>query len=86
MGLSKSKKLNMAYSVGTYWTKNDKKHIWPHRWKVIVCEAMYVVFHSNFAAYIVGWLCKPCEFCGFVEPDYCGKKSYYIIICLVNRL
>ena len=38
-----------------------------------VCEAMYVVFHSNFAAYIVCHRYKPCEFLGFVWTDYWGN-------------
>ena len=37
---------------------------------VVCCEAMYVVFHSTFAAYIVYWryamLPYACEFLGFV--------------------
>ena len=37
--------------------------------KLSVSEAMYVVFHSNFAAYIVRRCFKPCEFLGFVWTD-----------------
>ena len=37
------------------------------------CEAMYFVFHSNFAAYIVCWRYKPCEFLGFVWTRYWGN-------------
>ena len=40
---------------------------------------MYVVFHSNFAAYIVWRNYKPCEFPGFVWTDCWGNKSYHVI-------
>ena len=43
----------------------------------IVCVAMYVVFHSNFAAYIVCRRYKPCEFLGLVWTDCWGNKSDY---------
>ena len=46
---------------------------------LVVCEAMYAVFHSNFAAYIVCWRCKPCEFLGLIWPDCWDNKSYYVI-------
>ena len=39
---------------------------------------MYVIFHSNFAAYIVCRSYKPCEFPGFVWTDRWGNKSYYV--------
>ena len=47
---------------------------------------MYVVFHSNFAEYIVCRRYKPCEFLGFVWTDCRGNKSYYVITSLANRL
>ena len=34
---------------------------------VIVCEATYVVLHSNFAAYIVCWRYKPCDGVSFLD-------------------
>ena len=49
-----------------------------------VCEAMYVVFHSNFAAYIVSQRCDPCEFPGFVWTDCWGNKSCYVITSPAN--
>ena len=52
----------------------------------IVCEAMYVVFHSNFAAYIVCRRYKPCEFLGLVWTDCWGNKSDYDITSPANRL
>ena len=45
----------------------------------IVCEAMYVVFHPNFAAFIVCRRYKPCEFLGLVWTDCWGNKSDYDI-------
>ena len=39
-----------------------------HATRDIVCEAMYVVFHSNFAAYIVCRRYKPCEFLDLFGP------------------
>ena len=61
-----------AYSSGTQYTRqslNEKQHTWLNRQTVIVCEAMYVIFHLNFAAYIVCRRYKPCEFLGFVWTD-----------------
>ena len=46
---------------------------------------MYVVFHSNFAAYIVYRRCKACEFLWFVWTDCWGNKSYHIITSPANR-
>ena len=75
----------MAYSTSrpTQYTRqslNGKQHTWLHRQQVVVCEAMYAVFHSNFAAFIVCQCCKPCEFLGFVWIDDCwGNKSNYVI-------
>ena len=66
------------------------RQTWLHRQRVIGCEAMYVVFHSNFAAFIVCRRYKPCEFPGFVWTDCWGNKSYYVITspanyaCLLN--
>ena len=34
----------------------------------IVCGAMYVVFYSNFATYIVRQCYKPCEFLDLFGP------------------
>ena len=61
IGPNKSKKLTRLIAPvhnirDKVWMK--KKHIDPtllQRQTVISCKAMYVVFHSNFAAYIV-WL------------------------------
>ena len=78
---------HMAYSVGTQYTRqslNEKQHTWLHKQTVIVCEAMYVVFHSNFAAYIVCQSHKPCEFPGFVWTYCWGNKSYYVITSPAN--
>ena len=46
---------------------------------------MYVVFHSNFAAYIVYRRYKPCEFLEFVWTDCWGNKSNYVITSPANR-
>ena len=51
----------------------------------IVCEAMYVVFHSNFAAYIVYRRYKQCEFLEFVWTDCWGYKSNYVITSPANN-
>ena len=45
---------------------------------------MYVVFYSNFAAYIVCRRYKPCEFPGFVWIECWGNKSYYVITSPAN--
>ena len=45
---------------------------------------MYVVFHSNFAAYIVYRGYKPCEFLEFVWTDCWGNKSNYVITSPAN--
>ena len=45
-----------AYGADTQCTRqslNGRRYTWLHRQLTVVCEAMYVVFHSNFAAYIV---------------------------------
>ena len=77
-----------ANSAGTQNTRqslNEKQHMaWLHRQTVIVCEAMYIVFHSNFAAYIVCQSYKPCEFPGFVWTDCWDNKSYYVITSPAN--
>ena len=52
---------------------------------LVVCEAMYVVFHSNFAAYIVYRRYKPCEFLEFVWTDCWGNKSSYVITSPANK-
>ena len=51
---------------------------------IVVYEAMHVVFHSNFAAYIVCRRYKPCEFLGFVWTNCWGKKSNYVITSPAN--
>ena len=56
-----------------------------HSWHCLCCEAMYVVFHSNFAAYIVCRRYKPCEFLGLVWTDcWWGNKSDYDITSPAN--
>ena len=47
---------------------------------------MHVVFHSNFAAYIVCLRYKPCEFPGIVWTGCWGNKSYYVITSPANCL
>ena len=72
----------MAYSTGTQYTRqslNETQETWLHRQQVIGCEAMYAVFHSNFAACIVCRCYKPCEFLWFVWTDCWGNKSNYVI-------
>ena len=49
-----------------------------------VHEAMYVVFHSNFALYIVYRRYKPCEFLEFVWTDCWDNKSNYVITSPAN--
>ena len=81
------KETHTAYSAGTQYTRlslNEKQHTWPHRRRVIGCEAMYAVFHSNFAAYIVCQGYKPCEFPGFVWTDCWSNKSNYVITSPTN--
>ena len=49
-----------------------------------LCSHVYVVFHPNFAVYIVCWRYKLCEFLGFVWTDCWGNKSYYVITSPAN--
>ena len=84
IGPNKSKKLTRliapAHNIrGPRQSLNEKQHTWLHR-QTVVCEAMYAVFHSNFAACIVCWRHKPCEFSGFVWTDCWGNKSYYMYV------
>ena len=81
------KETHTANSTSTQYTRqslNEKQHTWLHKQKAIGCEAMYVVFHSNFAAYIVCRRFKRCEFPGFVWTDCWGNKSYYVITSPAN--
>ena len=55
-----------------------------HATRDIVSEVMYVVFHSNFAAYIVCRRYKPCEFLGLVWTYCWGNKSDYDITSPAN--
>ena len=48
-------------------------------------KAMCVVFHFNFAAYIVCRRYKPCELPGFVWTDCWDNKSYYVITSPANN-
>ena len=68
---------------GKVWMKKQRTCL--HRQTVIICEAMCVVFHSNFAAYIVCRRYKPCEFLRFVWTDYWGNKSNYVITSPANK-
>ena len=80
------KETHTAYSAGTKYTRqslNEKQHTWLKQ-RVIGCEAMYAVFHSNFAAYIVCRRYKLCEFPGFVWTDCWGNKFYYVITSPAN--
>ena len=54
----------------------DSYRMWSH---------VYVVFHWNFAAYIVSHRYNPCEFPGFVWTDCWGNKSCYVITSPANR-
>ena len=88
IGPKKSKTLTRliapAHNIhGKVWMKNNI-HCFTDRQTVIGYEAMYVGFHSNFAAYIVCRRYKPCEFPGFVWTDCWGNKSYYVIISPAN--
>ena len=81
------KETHTAYYAGTQYTRqslNEKEHTWLHRQTVIVCGAMYIVFLSNFAAYIVCRSYKRCEFLGFVWTDCRGNKPYYVITSPAN--
>ena len=76
-----------AYSAGTQYTRqslNEEQHTWLRGWLLSVCEAMYVVFHSNLATFIVCRRYKPCEFLGSVWTDCWGNKSHYVITSLAN--
>ena len=82
------KETHMVYSAGTQYMRqsfNESQQHWLHKQQDIVCEAMYAVFHSNFAAYIVCQHYKPCEFLGFVWTDCWSNKSSYVITSLANR-
>ena len=56
------------------------------RQTVVGYEAIYVLFHTNFAASIVCRRYQPCEFPGFVWTDCWGNKSYYVITSPANRV
>ena len=76
-----------ADSAGTQYTRqslNEKQHTWKDD-LLSVKPCMYVVFHSNFAAYIVCRCYQPCEFLGFVWTDCWGNKSNYVITSPANR-
>ena len=76
---NRSKQIKETYtacSAGTQYMRqslNEKQHTRLHRQRVIGYEAMYVVFHSNFALNTVCWRYKPCEFPGFVWTDCWGN-------------
>ena len=87
IGPNKSKKLTPLIAPphnirGKVWMKNNVNGSTDD--KVSVCEAMYVIFHSNFAVYIVCQRKKPCEFLWFVWTDCRGNKSYYVITSSAN--
>ena len=70
------KEIHTAYTAGTQYTRqslNEKQHTWLHKQTVIGCKAMYVVLHSNFAAYIV---------CRRYSPE---KLCHNRICCPSNR-
>ena len=79
---------HMAYSAGTHYTLqnlNEKQHTWLYRQIVIFFEAMYVVFHSNFAAYIVCQAISRVSFLDLFGPiNWWGNKSYCVITSLAN--
>ena len=88
IGPNKSRKLTRLIAPthnirGKVWMKNNIPGFTDNNC-LSVCEAMYVVFHSNFAAYIVSRCYKPCGFPGFVWTDCWGNKSYYVITFLAN--
>ena len=62
-----------------WFTFSATCHSWHCLW-----SCMYVVFHSNFAAYIVCRRYKPCEFLGLVWTDCWGNKSDYDITSPAN--
>ena len=81
------KETHIAYSAGTQYTRqslNEKQHTWLHRQTVISCEAMYVIFHSNFAVFIVCQRYKPCGFPGFIWTNCWDNKSCYVITSPAN--
>ena len=89
IGPNKSKKLTRLIAPvhnirGKVWMKNNIDPTLLHRQAVIGCEAMYAVFHLNFAVYIVWRRYKPCDFLGFVWTDCWGNKSYYVITSPAN--
>ena len=67
---------------GKVWMKNIIHNFTDNNW--IVFEVMHVVFHSNFAAYIVCRHYKPCGFFRFVWTDYWGNKFDYVISSPAN--
>ena len=72
----------LAYQLPLPWLTDSPSQ--RHATRDIVCEAMYVVFHSNFAAYIVCRRYKPCEFLGLVWTNCWGNKSDYNITSPAN--
>ena len=58
IGTNKSRKLTQLISSahntqGEVWMKKKQQQTWLHRGLMSVCEAMYVVFHSNLATSIL---------------------------------
>ena len=81
------KETHTAYGPDTQYTRqslNENQNTWLHRRTVIGCEAMYVLFHSNFAAFNVCQRYESCGFPGFVWTDCWGNKSYYVITSPAN--
>ena len=89
IGPNKSKKLSRfiapvhnirgkVWMIKTYMaSQTDSYRLWSH-----VCRC----YHSNFAAFIVFWRYKPCEFLWFLWTDCWGNKSYYVITSPANWL
>ena len=79
IGPNKSKKLTQpvapAHNIrGKVWMKNNIHGFTDNNLLSMQYESMHVVFHSNFAAYIVCRCYKLWEFLGFVWTDCWGKK------------
>ena len=72
-GSKETFKMHTAYSIGKQYTWQslyEEQQGFTGTDKLLpVKPCMYVIFHSNFAVYIVCWCCKICTFHGFVWTD-----------------
>ena len=60
---------------GKVWMKNNIHGFTDNN----LLSVKYVVFHLNFATYIVRWCCKTCVFLGFVWTDCWGNLYLQLV-------